>query len=358
MKKDLLVASVLLVVTALGIAGVCWWLSFQPEDDGKKTLKPRTEPIAQLPKKKPSPPDELAVEVAPRVVPKKTDRPAIPEKKSEVVEKKIDEVPKIDPLQPEKKIVAKVEPKAELKVEPKKEEKKGKAKLVAIGNQMQFNDPEGEFTLPTINGSQTIILQGEIKTLKINGLNDRSTLDATNLTAHTVVFVGDVNSGSRVLLGKAQVLSIRDVNDRSVIDASALGAKEIRVHGAVNSNSTVKLHAPLGLVEFLGEINDRAQIDLVVPDGKVVLKGRGDSSINGDANLTIVTRDLDIRGAVHGTKTRINVSFTSNASLKFRRLTSGVNLVYQRARATDARVTIDLGDVDEGAILREILPKK
>lgn len=270
MKKDLLVVGSLLVVAALGIGGVFWWQTMQPEDDGSKTIKPKTEPIAMLVKKaeprKPAAPAKKETGKPP---------PVIQEKKPAPVAKKI------EPAPPAKKI--------EVKIEPKKEEKKRPTtKLIVLDNLMKINDPDGEFTAATVNGGQTIILIGIVKTLKIAAVNERSVLDATGLEAQEIILIGTINGGS-----------------------------------------TVKLHAPGGSVVFLGEINDRANVD-------------------------VLAKDVDLRGAVNGTQTQLKIMLTKDGSLKFRRLNGGVSLHYQKADASDPEPRIDAGEIDARAELRKL----
>jgi hypothetical protein len=358
MKKDLFAALIFVAIAGLGIGGVFWWQIMQPEDDRITTIKPNPEKIAPLAKKE-EPKKTLTEPV--RVVintPKKA-----PAEKDETPAKKIDDKTpvKVEPEPkekaadppPEKKIDV-IEPKkqpTEVKAEPKK---RPAAKVIAIGNDIKLNDADGEYVLKTINGGEKFTLQGKIKTLTLHGLNDKSTLDATLLEADEIVFTGNVNSGSTVLLGKARTLRIRDFNDRSTLDASVLNATEISLAGAVNGGSILKLHAPKGSVEIFGEINDQAQLDIAAPGGKVVFKGRGDSVINGNAKVTILAKEVEMRGAVNGAETRVNITFTKDGSLKFRRLSGGVHLHYSQASAGDPEPRIDSGEIDARAELRKL----
>lgn len=352
MKKDLLIVGILIVLVASSLGGVLWWQLMQPEDDGTTTIAPKAGPIAILPKKE---------------TPKKTPEPkqepvrvaSNPKKETSPPVKKIEPEPKeapppVEPAkkkedEPPKKVEVKVEPKIEVKVEPKKP---GKAKVIAIDNQIQLNDPDGEYTIETINRGRTVIVAGTVKTLKIAGLNEQSTLDARELDAREILFTGDVNS-SKVLLGKAQTLTLRAVNNRSQIDGSLLSAKEIKLTGAINSGSSVKLHAPGGVVEILGDINDQGQIDVAAPEGKVLFLSQGASSINSGARLTVLARDVDLRGAVNGPNTRLEFTFTKDGTLKFQRLNGGVTLHYRSANASDAPPRVEEGAVDARAEFRK-----
>ena len=156
-----------------------------------------------------------------------------------------------------------------------------------------------------------------------------------------------------MILGKKiQKLMIRDVNDKSLLDASACEAREIVLTGAVNSRSTVKLNAPHGSIEFFGEVNDHSQIEINAPGGKVLFKARGDSIINGDSQLTIVARDVELRGAVNGLETQLAVTLTKDGSLKFARLNGEVRLHWRKADASDPMPRIDAGEIGRTAQFR------
>jgi hypothetical protein len=291
-------------------------------------------------------------------VEKKTPDSVEPENKKEVKlpEKKTE--PKVDvKVEPKKEI--KTEPKVDVKIEPKVDEPNKKpAKVIAFGNDIKLNDPDGEYALKPINGGDRFVLQGKIKTLSIADINDKSILDATLLEAGEIIFTGNLNSGAIVLLGKAHTLKLRDINDQSTLDGSALDARVIMVTGAVNSGSTVKLHAPKGSVEFLGEINERAQIEVFAPDGKVLFRSRGDSVINGEARLAIIAKDVEMRGAVNGTKTQLDITLTKAGSLQFNRLNGSVRLHYRKAEASDPEPRIDAGAVSDRAEFRKMPPAK
>ncbi|MSQ96970.1 MAG: hypothetical protein EXR98_20785 [Gemmataceae bacterium] len=320
MKKNILIAGILIVLAAVGIGVVVAIPFLQKEDDGTKTIKPKPEPIALLPKKEP---------------PKTPIRPTSNEKKSviEPVPKtpvKVEPEPKKKEDEP-KKIDVKIEP----KVEAKKDDKKpAAAKIIAVGDDLiKLNDPDGEYTVETLNRAMQLKLIGTIKTLKIAGANDRSVLDASDLEAVEIIFTGNLNSGSKVILGKAQTLKIRDINDKSTLDASALDARAIVLEGAVNSGSTVKLHAASGSALFIGDIN-------------------------GDAQLTIVAKDVEFRGAINGGQAQLDVTLTKNGSLKLTRVNGGVRLHYSKASASDPEPRIDLGEVDARAQVRMVPPRK
>jgi hypothetical protein len=372
MKRDLLIAAALVVLAGLGIGLVAVLPGLQRDDGRTPFIKPRTEPSAALPK--PEEPKKTHVKKEPvrlatndKDTPKtETKTPVEPEPKQNTPEpkkdpepnktvepplvKKIDEPKKVD--EPKKKVD---EPRKKLD-EPKIAVKKDgpmPAKFIAVDEHLaKLNDPDGEYTVKSMHRGMQIKLIGKIKTLKIADVNERSTLDVSELIAEEVVFIGNVNSGSTVILGKADMLKIRDVNEKSTIDATAVEARGILVEGAINSGSTLKLKAPKGTVEFTGEINDRSQIEVAAPEGKVVFKGRGDSAINSNARVTVQARHVEFGGAINGPETQINITLTKDGSLKFRRLSGGVQMLWNKADARDPEPRIDAGAVDARAIFR------
>jgi len=354
MKRDLLIASLLIVVAASGIGVVVVAFALQ-KDDTPKTIPPRTETIAELPKK-PAIPKTTPVKLALVTEKKQPERKVQIEKKVEPEPMKIEEKKKVEP-EPKKseiKVEPKVEPKVEVKIEPKKEDKKRPvAKAIAFGDDLlKLNDPDGEYTVKPMHRGAEIKLIGRIKTLKIAGIHERAVLDTAELVADEIIFLGGLNSGAKAILGKTTTLRIRDINDGSLLDASACAAREIFLTGAVNSRSTVKLNAPGGSVEIFGEINDHAQIDIVAPDGQVLFKSRGDAVINGDAQISIVAREVEFRGAVNGTQTQMRVTLTKAGTLKFRRLNGAVRLHWRKADAGDPEPRIDAGEIGGRAQVR------
>ena len=104
-------------------------------------------------------------------------------------------------------------------------------------------------------------------------------------------------------------------------------------------------------MEFGGELNDRAQID-VAPGRQSRFQGRGESAING-GEIRVVARELELIGDVNGPDTSLDVTLTKNGSLKFRRVNGGVRLEYRKANASDPAPHIDNGMLDARAVFRE-----
>jgi hypothetical protein len=328
MKKDLLIVGILFVAAAIGFGVVIGLPSLNRDDEVKKTMLPEPEPIAIAPK----PPIKKAIPPKKKPTEKKSDPDA---KKEDVVArppepetKKSEDEPKIDPKKLKEdvpKVIAKEQP----KIDPKKTPV---AKVVILGETVRLKDPDGEYTVNTLNQGSKAVLVGTIKTLKIAGLNEKSELDATLLEADEVVFTGNINSGSRVLLGKTRSLKVRDVNGQSLLDATAASADVVRLEGALSSGSTVKVQAAGGSVELLGDVN-------------------------GEIKLEIHARDVTFRGAVNGPQTQVAVTLSKDGSLKFRRVNGGVRFLYGKAAPGDPPLRIERGEVAPQAQFSELRPQ-
>jgi len=201
----------LIVVAGAGSGAVVMLPFLHREVDDKKTILPQPEPLAVLPK-----PD-----IVKQLTPTKKNLPASdmktptikPLEKKDEPDTKQEAVPVVaKPPQPE--IKKKVdEPKAIAKIEPRIDGKKSLvAKVVILGETIRLKDPDGEYTVATLNNGDKAVLVGTIKTLKIAGLNEKSELDASLLEAEEIIFTGNINGGSKVTLGKTQKLTILDVN--------------------------------------------------------------------------------------------------------------------------------------------------
>lgn len=343
MKRDLLIAGVLVVLAGLGV-GVVAILPALQKDDAPKTAKPKPEPIALIKKDPPAPPVKQIKDV------RSDTKPPIEAKKQEATPKKVDAETtpaKKQEAPPPKKIDP---PKVIAKVEPKNEEKKPAAvKIIALGDDLiKINDPDGEYTVEKMVKGAELKLLGRVKTLKIVGVNERSTLDAKDLQADEIIFLGNINS-SKVILGQeARLLKVRDLNNSAELDASALDVREIIVAGNVNSQSTLKLRSAKGSVEIIGEINDRSTIAIDAPDGKVLFK----NGINSNAKLAITARDMEFVSAINGPQTQLDLTLTRGGSLTLKRVNGGVQIHYRKADPGDPEPRVDAKDVDARAQLR------
>jgi hypothetical protein len=358
MKKDLLIVVGLILMATLGIGAIAVLPFLQGQDEKPKTVPPKTELIAELPKKKEGPkkPAEPVKKSAPRAKPVSTGAQTDQkEKTKEPAAETKQETKKPDPALETKKQEEKKQEiaKAQVKIEPKKVDK-----LIVLDNIFKINDPDGEFTVETLNRGKEIILLGKVKTLKIAGANEGAILNACEFEAQDIILTGNINGAAKILLGKAQTIHIADVNNGSLIDASASAAHRIVLAGNINSGSSVKLHAPEGTIEINGEINDRAGLDIDAPAGKVLIKGRGASSINSNTKVRILARHVELNGAVNGPQTNIDITLSKDGSLKFERLHGGVHLLYRKAAAADPEPRIEAGSVDANAEFRMLPAEK
>jgi outer membrane biosynthesis protein TonB len=182
----------------------------------------------------------------------------------------------------------------------------------------QINNPDGEHTVQTLNDGTKLKLKGKVGTLKINGLNGGSVLDALHLEA-----------------------------------------KEIIITGGVNGESLLRLNAPQGKVIFRADINGSSLVQVFAPDGVVIFgnpdkqPGQG-SQINGESQLDIVAREVDLRGPVNGTHTEIDVVLSKGGKLSFHELHGASRLLYSNLDPADPTPTIQAGKIMGAAQFKKV----
>jgi hypothetical protein len=107
---------------------------------------------------------------------------------------------------------------------------------------IKLNDSGGTYTLPTLNGSTSMTLVGQIKTLEVAGLNGTARLDTSALKAETIRITGPINGETQLILSAAR--------GRIVFEGSLNGAPQIRLTARS--------------VEFAQPINGSGRIDVTL----------------------------------------------------------------------------------------------
>jgi hypothetical protein len=185
------------------------------------------------------------------------------------------------------------------------------------GDVLVLENPDGEHIIKSMSGGQVIKLAGRVNTLKIGPITGKSTLDA-----------------------------------------SGLRARYILVGGVIDGGSNVKLCAPEGKVEFCSPINGRSTVQVNAPGGEVWFGPQGYprnvTRINGESNVIVHAREVQIRGIVNGTHTRIDVTLTPGGRLHFVELTGGSRLVYRKEAPADPDPQLQKGIVSANAKVEQI----
>ena len=164
------------------------------------------------------------------------------------------------------------------------------------------------------------------------------------------------------LSGTVKKLTIAGVHDQGVLITEKLAAEEVVVAGSVNGSGTLKLDVPGGAVTFLGSLDGAAKVRVNAPGGKVTCgpvdqSPRGGGIIVGSANVTIIARDVDLRGVVDG-GARVTVTLTEGGSLRFSRIAGGAHVHYRKAKPGDGDPKIERGNITAGGKFARIEPPK
>lgn len=188
----------------------------------------------------------------------------------------------------------KPEPKPVAKAEPKAPPAQARVDVV--------NQPDSVHTVPAMKNGEHVVLRGQVRMLRVTGLDGGAILDATALQAGAVVISGTIAGGS--------VLKVNAPDSVVMVSASVLG------------KSRLEIKAPGGAVRFFVP---------ATPD-------RPESRIGGGSIVAIVARVVELRSDVDGADTKVTVSLTGNGSLKVAAVRDTAAVVYktedERAQAT------------------------
>jgi uncharacterized Zn finger protein (UPF0148 family) len=175
---------------------------------------------------------------------------------------------------------------------------------------------------------------------------------------HAVAAVTGVDSVK--LGGKVKKLTIAGVHGQGVLTSEKLTARDVIVTGAVNEAGTLKLDVPGGSVTFLSSLDGAARVRINAPGGKVTFGSvdksvHGGGAIVGSAHVTVIARDVDLRGAIDG-GARVVVTLTEGGSLRFKSISGGAHVHYRKAKPGDPAPKIDRGRVTAGGKFARLDP--
>ncbi len=183
--------------------------------------------------------------------------------------------------------------------------------LQDLAEEVAIDKPDGEHNLPAVTGADSVKLGGKVKKLTIAGVHGQGVLTSEKLTARDVI-----------------------------------------VTGAVNEAGTLKLDVPGGSVTFLSSLDGAARVRINAPGGKVTFgpvdkSVHGGGAIVGSAHVTVIARDVDLRGVIDG-GARVVITLTEGGSLRFRSISGGAHVHYRKAKPDDPAPKIDRGRVTAG----------
>jgi hypothetical protein len=154
-----------------------------------------------------------------------------------------------------------------------------------------------------------------------------------------------------ILTGRVRKLHVDGIDTRSTLDASGLQAKEIVVSGKIDRRSTVRLNAGGGSVEVRGKIEGESRVEIAASGGSVVFTEPSASKIDGNAQVFLTARSVDLRGPLNGTETRVVVTLTDGGTLRFKEIAGAALLCYRKNAPGDPAPRIEAGVIQGAAQL-------
>jgi hypothetical protein len=176
------------------------------------------------------------------------------------------------------------------------------------------------------------------------------------LLDHAQHYSPHVPPGSTVTIrGWVKTLIVRDLVAGAVLDCSELQAEEVVVVGKVDGGARLTLRAPGGSIVFRGKIDGRSRVDVRAPGGTVTFetpsdKGHDGAKIDGDSTVEVTARAVAFHGRIQGGGTKVFVTLTANASLKFAEIDGGARLEYSKTDPDDADPAISKGRIGSGTL--------
>jgi hypothetical protein len=143
-----------------------------------------------------------------------------------------------------------------------------------------------------------------------------------------VVLVSDLNRDDRLTLtGQVRLLKIGTVGGKASLDASGLVAEEIIITGDVNQHAVVKLNAPNGKATIGGHVEGNARLTVNAPGGEVIVAAQS-GRLDDDAEVAIVTKDLDVKGKLAG-QARLILTLTGGGTASVGSMEEKVVVIYK-----------------------------
>jgi hypothetical protein len=302
-KRQIALAITIVSIAALIIAGIVLTNIFSPRPAGDDSSKIRKDRLASVPPEPPTIDEKSAVR--PDVKPE--GKPDIKPEVAPDVKARRDRHARrlVDPQDVGEAIID---------VPPDQE-------LNEFGEKIEIDAPQGEHAVDAVRGRDAIQLTGKVKKLTIAGVHGQGSLITEKLAAEEVI-----------------------------------------ITGAVNEAGALKLDVPGGSVTFLSSLDGAARVRVNASGGKVTFgpadKSRhGGGVIVGSAHVTIIARDVDIKGIVDG-GARVMVTLTEGGSLRFSRIAGGAHLHYRKAKPGDPDPKIEPGQVLAGGKFECLEPPK
>jgi hypothetical protein len=169
-----------------------------------------------------------------------------------------------------------------------------------------------------------------------------------------------MKSGEHVVLqGKVKTLRVAALDAGAILDASKLEASVIIVTGDINNRSTLKLNAPNGVIRLTRKIDGNSLVELKAPGGEVkfmlsTTPSREGSKIDGGSTVSVTARQVEFKGDITGTGTKVAITLTSEAVLRVATVNGKAIVEYRSPDARRLPPEVVVGSVARTATFRKI----
>ncbi len=182
-----------------------------------------------------------------------------------------------------------------------------------------IHEPDVAFSVPALRNGERLILTGEVKALRVHGLDAGATLDASGLQAGVIT-----------------------------------------VTGKIDNRSTLKLFAPSGTVHVTGKIDGSSLVEVSASGGEVkfmlpTTPQREGSKIDGGSRVTVTARMVEFKGDITGADTKVAIILTRTASLRVATVSGKATVEYKsQASGWSQPPDVVVGTVAGTATVRKI----
>jgi hypothetical protein len=166
-------------------------------------------------------------------------------------------------------------------------------------------------------------------------------------------YIPTMKKGEHVILkGKVNTLRIHGMDAGAVLDASGLEAAVIIVSGTISNRSTLKLYAPKGSVQISHKITGKSRVEINAPEGDVrfmvttVDGGRDGAKIDDGATVAITARAVEFKGDIAGTDTKVSVTLSPKAWMRFTSISGSATVEYK------SQIAMPPPDITVGTVAR------
>ena len=180
-------------------------------------------------------------------------------------------------------------------------------------------------------------------------------LDNPNGTNDAIVGPGR----TLVLRGQVKTLRVRGLEAGAVLDCSDLETQEVIVVGKIDGASTLWLTVSNGRVTFQAKVDGKSRVGIVAPGGTVVFANPGGgraegATVAGGSTVEVKARSVNFQGLISGPGTRVAVTLTAGGSLGFAEIDGPSRLEYGKADPDDSDPAVIRGKVGPPAVVTRI----